>query len=151
LQLKRRGRRLARRLHYTLYRLEARLFQRDYIMRAVQQAAEMLARALRALVNKKEDEADQALTEGYAALGIDRELLLLLDATSLRSQLADDPKVAMAARLLLGDAEVRQSRGESAAALRRLRAAIRLAATLPAPDESLDADLARVRAALGAD
>ena len=130
------------------------MFQRDYIMRAVQQAAEALARAVRALLNKKEDEAEQALAEGYNALGIDRELLLLLDATSLRSQLADDEKVAMAVRLLLGDAEVQQSRGETAAALRRLRAAIRLAATLPTlptPDETLDADLARVREALGAD
>ncbi|HET6340226.1 MAG TPA: hypothetical protein VFG30_43750 [Polyangiales bacterium] len=130
------------------------MFQRDYIMRAVQQAAEALARAVRALLNKKEDEAEQALAEGYNALGIDRELLLLLDATSLRSQLADDEKVAMAVRLLLGDAEVQQSRGESAAALRRLRAAIRLAATLPTlptPDETLDAELARVREALGAD
>jgi hypothetical protein len=130
------------------------VFQRDYIMRAVQQAAEALARAVRALLNKKEDEAEQALAEGYNALGIDRELLLLLDATSLRSQLADDEKVAMAVRLLLGDAEVQQSRGESAAALRRLRAAIRLAATLPTlptPDETLDAELARVREALGAD
>jgi hypothetical protein len=127
------------------------VFQRDYIMRAVQQAAEALARALRALLNKKEDEAEQALAEGYNALGIDRELLLLLDATSLRSQLADDEKVGMAARLLLGDAEVRQSRGETKAALRHLRAAIRLAATLPTPDETLDAELARVREALGAD
>ena len=130
------------------------MFQRDYIMRAVQQAAEALARAVRALLNKKEDEAEQALAEGYNALGIDRELLLLLDATSLRSQLADDEKVAMDVRVLLGDAEVQQSRGESAAALRRLRAAIRLAATLPTlptPDETLDAELARVREALGAD
>jgi hypothetical protein len=127
------------------------VFQRDYIMRAVQQAAEALARALRALLSKKEDEAEQALAEGYAALGIDRELLLLLDATSLRSQLADDEKVAMAARLLLGDAELKQARGESPAALRRLRAAIRLAGELSTNDPALTADLARVRAALGAD
>jgi hypothetical protein len=127
------------------------VFQRDYIMRAVQQAAEALARALRALLSKKEDEAEEALAEGYHALGIDRELLLLLDATSLKSQLADDEKVAMAARLLLGDAELQQSRGASHAAMRRLRAAIRLAAQLPAADATLDADLARVREALGAD
>jgi hypothetical protein len=127
------------------------VFQRDYIMRAVQQAAEALARALRALLSKKEDEAEQALAEGYAALGIDRELLLLLDATNLRSQLADDQKVAMAARLLLGDAELKQARGDSKAALRRLRAAIRLAAQLPTEDAALAADVARVRAALGAD
>jgi NAD-specific glutamate dehydrogenase len=127
------------------------VFQRDYILRAVQQAAEALARALKLLLSKKEDEAEQALVEGYAALGIDRELLLMLDAKSLRSQLADDSKVAMAARLLLGDAELRHARGDSKAALRRLRAAIRLAEELPAPDAQLTADLARVRRALGAD
>lgn len=127
------------------------MFQRDYIMRAVQQAAEALARALKLLLKKKDDEAEQALVEGYAALGIDRELLLLLDAPSLRSQLADDAKVAMAARLLLGDAEVRQARGDSKGALRRLRAAIRLADQLPAKDAELTAELARVRGELGVD
>jgi hypothetical protein len=127
------------------------VFQRDYIMRAVQQAAEALARALKLLLKEKEDEAEQALAEGYAALGIDRELLLLLDPTSLRSQLADDTKVAMAARLLLGDAEVQQTRGDSKGAWRRLRAAIRLAGQLPEQDAELATELARVRNALGAD
>jgi hypothetical protein len=46
---------------------------------------------------------------------------------------------------------VKQARGEPPAALRRLRAAIRLADQLPADDSALTADLARVRAALGAD
>lgn len=127
------------------------MFQRDFIMRAVQQAAEALARALRLLLAKKEDEAEEALAEGYNALGIDRELLLLLDPSSLRSQLADDAKVAMAVRLLLGDAEVCASRGEPQAALKRLRAGIRLAGALPKADESLDGEIARVRSALGAD
>lgn len=127
------------------------MFQRDYIMRAVQQAAEALARALKLLLKKKDEEAEQALVEGYAALGIDRELLLLLDAATLRSQLADDAKVAMAARLLLGDAEVRQTRGDAKGALRRLRAAIRLADALPAPNAELTTEFARVRRELGAD
>ena len=127
------------------------MFQRDYIMRAVQQAAEALARALKLLLKKKDEEAEQALVEGYGALGIDRELLLLLDAASLRSQLADDAKVAMAARLLAGDAEVRQARGDSKGALRRLRAAIRLADQLPEKDAELTGELARVRGELGAD
>lgn len=127
------------------------MFQRDYIMRAIQQAAEALARALRLLLQKKEDEAEEALAEGYNALGIDRELLLLLDGPSLRSQLADDEKVAMAVRLLLGDAEVRFSRGEPQAALKRLRAAIRLKGTLPAADSAIDAEIERVRNAVGAD
>ena len=127
------------------------MFQRDYIMRAVQQAAEALARALKLLLKKKDDEAEQALAEGYAAIGIDRELLLLLDPASLRSQLADDSKVAMAARLLVGDAEVQQARGDSKGALRRLRAAIRLADQRPERDAELTTELARERRELGAD
>lgn len=121
------------------------MFQRDYLLRIIQQAAEALARALRAIGARKDDEAEEALQEGYAALGIDRELLLLLDATTLRSQLVDDTKVAMAARLLLGDAALRRARGETDAALRRIRAAHRLAEQLREPDPELTAELARAR------
>ena len=121
------------------------MFQRDYLLRVIQQAAEALARALRAIVARKDDEAEQALQEAYTALGIDRELLLLLDAPTLRSQLAAEEKVAMAARLLLGDAELRHARGEPEAARRRLRAAHRLAEQLSEPDPELTAELARVR------
>jgi hypothetical protein len=124
------------------------MFQRDYLLRVIQQAADAIARALRLLVSRKEDEAEQALQEGYTALGIDRELLLLLDAASLRSQLVDDEKVAMAARLLLVDAELCNARGESAAAARRLRAARRLAEQVHTPDAALDADLKRVSGVL---
>jgi len=122
------------------------MFQRDYLMRMIQQAAEALARALRFLRERKEEEAEQALGEGYAAVGIDRELLLLLDAPTLRRQLADDEKVAMAVRLLIGDAELRHARGEGSAAARRLRAAARLAEQLGGgPEVELTGELERVR------
>ncbi len=121
------------------------MFQRDYLMRVIQQAAEALARALRLLRERKQEDAEQALGEGYSALGIDRELLLLLDAPTLRSQLADDEKVAMAARLLVGDAELRHARGQGSAAARRRRAARRLAEQLASgPELELTAELERV-------
>lgn len=125
------------------------MFQRDYIMRAVQQAAEALARALRLLLQKKPEEAEQALQEGYAALGIDRELLLMLDATTLRRQLGEEEKLLMAVRLLLGESELRLQRGEAGAAARRWRAAARLSEQLAEVPPELTEELARLQSALG--
>ncbi|HKU38374.1 MAG TPA: hypothetical protein VJR89_09515 [Polyangiales bacterium] len=125
------------------------MFQRDYIMRAVQQAAEALARALRALLKKQPQEAEQALAEGYAALGIDRELLLMLDAATLRRQLGEDEKIEMAARLMLGEAELTLAKGAAGGAARRWRAAARLAETLGTMPETLKAELDRVQRVLG--
>jgi hypothetical protein len=125
------------------------MFQRDYIMRAIQQAAEALARALRLLLQKKPDEAEQALEEGYAALGIDRELLLLLDAVTLRRQLGEEEKLSMATRLLLGEAELRLARGEAGAAARRWRAAARLSEQLATVPDDLADEIARLQRVLG--
>jgi hypothetical protein len=127
------------------------VFQRDYLLRIIQQAAEAVARALKLLRERKSDEAEQALGEGYAALGIDRELLLVLDAPTLRSQLADDEKVAIAVRLLLADAEVRRAQGQPKAAVRRLRSAARLAEQLREPDPELTAELEHATARFGTD
>jgi len=125
------------------------MFQRDYIMRAVQQAAEALARALRLLLQKKPEEAEQALQEGYAALGIDRELLLLLDAETLRRQLGDEEKLSMAVRLLLGEAELKLAGGEAGAAAKRWRAAARLSEQLAELPEDFSQELARLQRLLG--
>ncbi|HKP57700.1 MAG TPA: hypothetical protein VJV78_13305 [Polyangiales bacterium] len=125
------------------------MFQRDYIMRAVQQAAEALARALRLLLQKKPEEAEQALQEGYAALGIDRELLLMLDAATLRRQLGEEEKLSMAVRLLLGESELRLQRGEGGAAARRWRAGARLSEQLAEVPPDLAEELARLQRALG--
>ena len=125
------------------------MFQRDYILRVVQQAAEALARALRLLLQKKPEEAEQALQEGYAALGIDRELLLLLDAVTLRRQLGEEEKLSMAVRLLLGESELRLQRGEAGAAAKRWRAAARLSEQLTQVPEDLAEDLARQQRTLG--
>ena len=125
------------------------MFQRDYIMRAVQQAAEALARALRLLLQKKREEAEQALQEGYAALGIDRELLLLLDAETLRRQLGDEEKLSMAVRLLLGEAELKLAGGEAGAAAKRWRAAARLSEQLAELPEDFSQELARLQRLLG--
>ena len=54
------------------------MFQRDYIQRMLDAVAQVIARVLRLIAQKKPDEAEQALGEGYSALSIDRELLLMI-------------------------------------------------------------------------
>jgi hypothetical protein len=120
------------------------VFQRDYILRMIEVAGQAIARALGLLVKKKPEEAEQALAEGYGALGIDRELLLFLDARTLRTQLGDDDRLALAVRLLACDSEIKWHKGEASAARRRLKAAQRLLAEHSAPSADLETDLQRL-------
>jgi hypothetical protein len=121
------------------------MFQRDYILRAIEAASEALARALRLfLVDKKPEQAEEEVAAGYAALGLDRELLLLLDGPTLRRHMGDDDKLLMAVRLLLSESEIKCHKGEKAAASRRLKAARRLLTEHPAVPAELTAELARV-------
>lgn len=102
------------------------MFQRDYLMRMVDQIAQAVARAVGLIAKRKNDEAQQQLDSGYAALGMDRELLLILDGPTLARQLGDDQRIAAAITLLLCDAELQLARGDRPAAQQRLRAASRL-------------------------
>jgi hypothetical protein len=110
------------------------MFQRDYLLRMIEQAAQALARALRKLAEKKPDEAAQQVGAGYAALGMDPEMLAVLDASSLRAQWSDPEQLAMAALLLLADAETHCLADDRALATRRFKAARKLHGLLdPAP------------------
>jgi predicted Zn-dependent protease len=122
------------------------MFQRDYLLRMIDMAAQAIARALRLLLAKQPEEAEQQLNTAYSALPIDRELLLLLDAKSVRAQLGDDGVLQTVVKLLVCDAEVQLHKNDARAALRRLRAARRLEAlplALP-PDPALNEELERV-------
>jgi hypothetical protein len=120
------------------------MFQRDYILRMIEQAAQAIARAMRMFREQKQDEAEQQLASGYAALGLDPELLGILDAASLRAQWGDEEMLAMASRLLLCDAELRQGAGDRALAQRRFKTARKLKGLLSTPQDDLDAELDRV-------
>lgn len=124
------------------------MFQRDYMLRMLEAAAAAIARALGAIAKKKPDEAEQALGEGYRALSIDRELLLMLDGPSLRAHFGDADKLLMSARLLLCDCELQLHKGELRAAARRLKAARRVLNEHGAPPSEVSDELARVTAAL---
>src|SRR5262249_9749787 len=82
------------------------------------------------MLKKQPEEAAQQLSSAYGLLSLDRELLLALDAASLRSHIPDPERREMAARILLCDAELRAQEGELRTALRCLRAARRLIDTL---------------------
>jgi hypothetical protein len=124
------------------------VFQRDYILRLIDQAAQAVARALRLVLKKQPEEAAQQLSSAYGLLSLDRELLLALDTASLRSHITEPERREMAARILLGDAELQSGMGERRTALRCLRAARRLLDTLDpeaTPErQSLLEELARV-------
>ena len=102
------------------------MFQRDYLMRMVAQVAQAVARALGLIAKRKNDEAEQQLDTGYGALGMDRELLLILDGPTLARQLGDDQRIGAAVALLLCDAELQLARADRPDAQKCLRAAHRL-------------------------
>jgi hypothetical protein len=120
------------------------LFQRDYILRLIEQVAESVTRAFRFLAQQNTEEAERQLNTGYGALGVDREFLCALDAASIRNHFADEDKLALAVRLLLCDAELHQQRGQEQPARRLVRAARKLVQQIAAPDEALQQELTRV-------
>lgn len=140
---------------------EAHLLQNDYLMKMIQQAADALARAFKRLKAKELTHAEQELGEGYAAIGMEAELLSLLDGATLRDQLRDEEKLMMASRLLACEVELRVRQGDRSLARQRLKAARKLRALLAdalgdqgnvhasaAPYASLDEALQRAAAAL---
>jgi hypothetical protein len=123
------------------------MFQRDYILRMIDAAAQAIAKAMKLLIaQKKPNEAEQEVAAGYAALSIDREMLLVLDAQTLKTQLGDDDKLTMAIRLLLCDCEIQCHKPARRAAARRLKAAQRLLAEHGKAPAELHDELARTAA-----
>lgn len=120
------------------------MFQRDYLMRMVAQVAQAVARALGLIAKRKNDEAQQELDTGYGALGMDRELLLILDGPTLARQLGDDQRITAAMTLLLCDAELQLARADRPGAQKRLRAAQRLRAHVASVDADLEQAFERV-------
>ena|ERR1700712_1040931 len=129
------------------------MFQRDYILRMMEAVAQVAARVMRLLAQKKKpEEAQQVVAEGYNALSLDREMLLLLDGPSVRTHCGgDDEKLGLAVRLLLLDCEVQLAKLDKREAQRTLRAAKRALAEIakqsPAPEE-LRAELERMTGAV---
>jgi hypothetical protein len=127
---------------------EGTLFQRDYIMRAIEQAAQAIARAFGFIVARKFDDAERELAAGYAAIGLDRELIGVLDAASFARQLRDDERIEGAVRLLACDAQLCAQRGDATRGRARLRLARGLLEHLTNPTPGLREEVEAAAAAL---
>jgi hypothetical protein len=107
------------------------LGERDYVMRLVKQVAELIARALKLASAAKPEEALATLRAACGqALGMEYEVLSMLDARSA-IELLGQPERALAFIQLLeamGDVDARS--GESLRALTRYQHALELAEVL---------------------
>lgn len=86
------------------------LGERDYVMRLVKQLAELLARALKLANEAKPDEALAVLRAACGqSLGMEYEVLSMLDAKSAVERLGDRSRVAAFIQLIdaMGDVDMR--------------------------------------------
>jgi hypothetical protein len=96
------------------------LVERDYVMRMVQQLAELLARLLKLKSAKRYDEATEVLESGCASLlGIDFKTLALVDSPSAASLLSEPMRIRTFARLLEELADLSHESGSEARSLAR--------------------------------
>lgn len=85
------------------------LFERDFLMRAVKQMVELLARALK-LGTAKKDEAAALLESGaLTLLGIEFRTLSLVDSSSAADLLGTAPRIFIFAKLLDGMRQVAEA------------------------------------------
>lgn len=92
------------------------LFERDFLMRAIKQLIELLARALK-LGAQKKDEAVQLLESGaLTLLGIEFRTLSLVDSSSAADLLGSAHRIYLFARLLDGMREVAEGANDVAQA-----------------------------------
>lgn len=82
------------------------LSRSDYLMRLVKQLAEVVARLLKLRAERRDEDAEQALSDACAELfGIEHRVLNMLDAKSAAALLGDKARVDAYAQLLeaMGD------------------------------------------------
>ena len=85
------------------------MIERDYLMRMMQQLANVLARIMRAREQEKYDEAQDAIDGAYGELfGLNATLLDVMSAESLAQLLGDREKTKSLARLFKEEAELRE-------------------------------------------
>ncbi|HEX8133173.1 MAG TPA: DUF6483 family protein [Actinomycetes bacterium] len=130
----------------------ARLYQRDYLMRQIEIAGQMLARILGLAKGGRRDEALGLFDQAYQPLlGVSARVVSTLSEEQLLSLLTsgsmpDLRRVATVLELLKVEADLHAEAGHQAAAVARYRRALALAGFLAAraealPDAALAADL----------
>jgi tetratricopeptide (TPR) repeat protein len=137
----------------------ARLYQRDYLMRQIEIAGQMLARILGLAKGGRRDEALGLFDQAYQPLlGVSARVVSTLSEEQLLSLLTsgsmpDLRRVATVLELLKVEADLHAEAGNRAAAVARYRRALALAGFLAArsealPDAALAADLVERTATL---
>jgi len=132
---------------------EVELYQRDYLMRQIEQAAQALARILQTAKGGRRDEALGMFEEAYQPLvGVSGRVVAALDEqqllTLMTSGSAPDPRrIGVAVELLIAEADLQAEDGQQQQAAANYRRALGLAAYLAShlgrlPDGNLARKLA---------
>ncbi|HEX3201258.1 MAG TPA: DUF6483 family protein [Actinomycetes bacterium] len=125
------------------------MYQRDYLMRQIEQVGQMLARILGLAKGGRGDEALALFDQAYASLlGVGSRVVAVLDDGQLVDMLTsganpDMRRVSMALELLKAEADLYAEAGQAGEAAIRHRRALALAGCLAARSERLlDRELA---------
>lgn len=112
------------------------MYEDDYILRVVRRIGQLLAAMLGAVAAGKNEDAEQALEEGYdLTLGPHRSMLDLMDGETL-ARLIDDPRrIAGLADLCEAEATLRTRQGHTQLAALRARQAAGLRAFVAAQEQ----------------
>ena len=104
------------------------MFERDYLMRQVEQLTQLLAKIARL---RKSEQQSLALTEiagAYEGLGIKKSMLEYLDVSSL-IRMIEQPELLLAiGRVMEQEAEMLEEQGDARAEAKRQRAEALIAA-----------------------
>ena len=115
----------------------SRVYEDDYVLRAIRKLTQALAAMLGAAAAGKHDDAEEALEEGYqVALGPHRPMLDLLDGATLARLIEDRQRIQGLAELCEAEAALRTQQGHGELAALRARQAAALRAALGASGEA---------------
>jgi hypothetical protein len=113
----------------------------DYLLRAIEELAQAVARIVRSLRGGDIQQAEQELSQSYdALLGADRVFLDMVDAGTLANLLGSPAKVRVLAQLSALEAELARRRGDDSLAERLKQRAHALAAIAHREDPQDDDD-----------
>ncbi|MDB4989507.1 MAG: hypothetical protein JWN04_4685 [Myxococcaceae bacterium] len=89
----------------------------DYLLRAIEQFTQSIARIVRALRGEQDEEAEREIAGAYdALLASDRVFLEMVDPATLANLLGSPAKVRVLAKLSALESKLLQKRGDSARA-----------------------------------
>ena len=117
----------------------------DYLMRAIEQLVQAVARILKRVEAGEHDEAKAELSDAYdTLLGGDRVFLGMVDAATLANLLGSPAKTCLLAKLSLLEARLLEARGDPRGAASLRTRASELSALAREADPKLACDLSEI-------